>query len=201
MVGPRDGVISQYTFCFGCRAITHGGIFSTRCGNFHFGPSTYWLGYTVLSHFYRQRESGFVRNLSQTLEFHGRSFESRSNDSGVSFVLVRVVIQFCAMLNCGVGLFVVCVFITSASWLLLTSHESTRVIKQAHFGRTYLGYLQLGETMAGEEVAAARLVVAVTLRLARCSHPSSTVPRCKAFWSACRKAVTSVTRLGASAVS
>ena len=105
------------------------------------------------------------------------------------------------MLNCGVGLFVVCVFITSASWLLLTSHESTRVIKQAHFGRPYLGHLQLGETMAREEVAAARLVVAVTLLLARCSHPSSAVPRCKAFWSACRKVVASVTRLEASSVS
>ena len=69
---------------------------------------------------------------------------------------------------------------------------------QANFGRPYLGHLQLGETMAGEEVAAARLVVAVRLLLARCSHPSSTVPRCKAFWSACRKVVASVTRLGAS---
>ena len=65
------------------------------------------------------------------------------------------------MLNCGVWLFVVCVIVTSASWSYLTSHESTRVIKQAHFGRPYLGHLQLGETMAGEEVAAARLVVAV----------------------------------------
>ena len=93
------------------------------------------------------------------------------------------------MLNCGVWLFVVCVFVTSASWSYLTSHELPRVVKQSHFGRTYLGRLQSGETMAGEEVAAARLVVAVTLLLARCSHPSSTVPKCKAFWSACRKIV------------
>ena len=83
-------------------------------------------------------------------------------------MLVGVVIQFCAM-NCGVWLLVVCGFVTSASWSHLTSH--TRVIKQARFGRSYLGHLQLGETMAEEEVAAARLVVAVTLLLARYSHP------------------------------
>ena len=76
-----------------------------------------------------------------------------------------------------VWLLVVCVFVTSASWSHLTSHESTRVVKQAHFSRSYLGHLQLGETMAGDEVTAAKLVVAVTLLLARCSHPSSAVPQ------------------------
>ena len=104
-----------------------------------------------------------------------------------SWCLVRVVIQFCAMLNCGVWLFVVCVFVTRASWSYLTSLESTCVIKQTHLGRPYLGHLQLGETMAGEEVAAARLDVKGTLLLARCSHPSSAVPRYKAFWSGMQK--------------
>ena len=129
----------------------------------------------------------------------GRFFDARPNDSG-RVVPCKGGYPILRNVELWIWLFVVCVFFTSACWSHLTSHESTRFIKQAHFGRTFPGHLQSRETMAREEVAAARLVVAVTLLLSRCSHPSPAVTRCKAFWSACRQIVTSVTRFGASGV-
>ena len=99
-MGPEMVLSPSTLFCIGFRAITHGGIFSTHCGNFHCCPSTCWLGYNVLSHFYRLGEYGWARNLFQSNEFHLTIFvvHTRPDESGV-LCFVRVVIQLLLCLD------------------------------------------------------------------------------------------------------
>ena len=65
---PEDGIISQYTACFGCSVTTHGGILTTRRGDSVSFQCTRWSGYKELSHSQKIRVSCFARNLCAALE-------------------------------------------------------------------------------------------------------------------------------------